>query len=138
VGQQLPRYEHQQKLRYATKTTLRTEPAGRGRERRLLSQAGPTYHQGPKDNTGRGPQDSGMEGGAANAAWLFTSVTTTRSDHQLRLRRLSRRKLLFFAVVSASMLLWRGRRFCTGLAVWHCAAGLLVRVGRQPADVSQT
>ena len=39
VGQQ-PRYEHQRKLRYATKTTLRTEPAGRGREGRLLSQAG--------------------------------------------------------------------------------------------------
>jgi hypothetical protein len=40
VGQQLPRYtKHQRKLRYATKTTLRTEPAGR-RERRLLWQAG--------------------------------------------------------------------------------------------------
>jgi hypothetical protein len=69
------------------KDYAKNRASGRGRERRLLSQAGPTYHQGPNDNTGRGPQDSGMEGGAANAAWLFTSVTTTRSDHQLRLRR---------------------------------------------------
>jgi hypothetical protein len=36
-----------------------------------------------------------MEGGAANAAWLFTSVTTTRSDHQLRLRRCVLKEIAF-------------------------------------------
>jgi hypothetical protein len=75
-----------------------------------------------------------MEGGAANAAWLFTSVTTTRSDHQLRRRVL---KGIAFCYGERFDAPWRGRRFCTGLAVWHCAAGLLVRVGRQPADVPQ-
>jgi hypothetical protein len=74
-----------------------------------------------------------MEGGAANAAWLFTSVTTTRSDHQLR-RVL---KGIAFCCGERFDAPWCGRRFCTGLAVWHCAAGLLVRVGRQPADVPQ-
>ena len=91
-----------------------------------------------------------MEGGAAEPLYgsrrdvgslrgLTTAVRLGYSKRHYNARCLSDKEMCLEGIVICSSerfdVSWRGRRFCGGHVVRHCAADSWVSVGRRPADV---